>query len=118
MADKRGAGKLRDRLHFQRRALVDDGYGNEQSGDWETQFTADASLVPLRGGETVLAARLSGIQPFVIRIRSNVASREVNTSWRIVDARQPSRVFNIMAIVDPDNKNAWLDITATQGVAT
>ncbi|MGO7185294.1 head-tail adaptor protein [Rhizobium brockwellii] len=118
MSDKRGAGKLREKLLFQRRAIVDDGMGNEQSGDWETKFTAAAELIPLRGGEPVLAARLSGVQPYIIRIRSCAAAREVTTAWRAVDARQQSKTFNITAAVDPDNKNAWLDIMATQGVAT
>lgn len=112
------AGKLRDKLFFQCRAIVDDGFGNEVSGDWQTKFTAAAELIPLKGGEPVLAARLSSVQPYIIRIRSCVAARAVTPAWRAVDARNPSRVFNITAAVDPDNKNAWLDIMATQGVAT
>jgi head-tail adaptor len=118
MAASRGAGKLRDRLHFQRRDNVQDDYGNTRAGDWVTVFTAAAEFIPLRGGETVMAARLAGQQPYVIRIRSFAQSRAVDPSWRIVDARNEERVFNITAIVDPDNKRAWLDVTATQGVAT
>ncbi|MGO8172693.1 head-tail adaptor protein [Rhizobium ruizarguesonis] len=118
MTDTRGAGKLREKLLFQRREIVDDGMGNEQSGDWETKFTAAAELIPLKGGEPVLAARLAGTQPYIIRIRSCSAARAVTPAWRAVDARQQSRTFNITAAVDPDNKNAWLDIMATQGVAT
>ena len=117
MTDKRGAGKLRNRLHFQRRAVIDDGFGNEQAGDWETRFDAFAEFIPLRGGEPVIAARLTGVQPFVVRIRSNPTSREVTTAWRIVDARRPNRVLNITSIADPDNKNDWLDMMATEGVA-
>jgi len=118
MTDKRGAGKLREKLLFQRRALVDDGFGNEVAGDWETQFTAAADLIPLRGGEPVIASRLVGVQPFIVRIRSCSAALAVDPSWRAVDARQASRIFNITAAVDPDNKNAWIDMMATQGVAT
>lgn len=118
MTDPRGAGKLRDKLLFQRREIVDDGFGNEQSGEWETKFTAAADLIPLKGGEPVLASRLSGVQPYIIRIRSCSDAREVTPAWRAVDARNQSRMFNITAAVDPDNKNAWLDIMATQAVAT
>ncbi|QKK18646.1 head-tail adaptor protein [Rhizobium indicum] len=117
MTDTRGAGKLREKLLFQRRAIVDDGFGNE-SGDWETEFTAAAELIPLKGGEPVMAARLSGVQPFIIKIRGCNAARSVTPAWRAVDARNPARLFNITAAVDPDNKNAWIDIMATQGVAT
>ncbi|NEI48652.1 head-tail adaptor protein [Rhizobium leguminosarum] len=118
MTDTRGAGKLRQKLLFQRRAIVDDGMGNEQSGDFATIFTAAAELIPLKGGEPVLAARLSGVQPFIIKIRGCSAARGVTPAWRAVDARNPAKLFNITAAVDPDNKNAWLDIMATQGVAT
>ncbi|NNH56912.1 head-tail adaptor protein [Rhizobium laguerreae] len=118
MTDTRGAGELREKLLFQRRAIVDDNYGNEQSGDFATVFTAAAELIPLKGGEPVLAARLSGVQPFLIKIRGCAAAREVTPAWRAVDARNPARLFNITAAVDPDNKNAWIDIMATQGVAT
>jgi head-tail adaptor len=58
------------------------------------------------------------VQPYIIRIRSCIAARAVTPAWRVVDARNPARIFNITAAVDPDNKNAWLDIMATQGVAT
>lgn len=118
MTDTRGAGKLREKLLFQRRAIVDDGFGNEQSGDFATVFTAAAELIPLKGGEPVLAARLSGVQPFIIKIRGCNDARAVTPAWRAVDARNPARLFNITAAVDPDNKNAWIDIMATQGVAT
>lgn len=114
----RGAGSLRDRLHFQQRLVGQDGFGNERPGEWQTMFTAAAELIPLRGTETVMAARLAGMQPYVIRIRSSTQSRLVDTSWRIVDARRPERIFNITAIVDPDNRRAWLDLTATEGGAT
>jgi len=118
MATKAGAGLMRDKLHFQRREIVDDGYGNEVSGDFATVFTAPAELIPLKGSEPVIAARLTGVQPYILRIRSSIASRAMDTSWRAIDARNPARIFNITAIVDPSNKNAWLEIMATQGVAT
>lgn len=118
MTDKRGAGKLREKLLFQRRALVDDEMGNEQAGDWETVFTASARLIPLKGSEPVMASRLSGVQPFILQIRSCSAARDVNPAWRAVDARNLSRVFNIKSAANFDEKNAYVDMMAVQGVAT
>ncbi|MDR7147152.1 head-tail adaptor protein [Rhizobium sp. BE258] len=109
---------MREKLNFQQRSLVDDGYGNEQAGDFATVFSAAAELIPLKGGEPVLAARLTGTQPFIIRIRSCVAARVVTTAWRAVDARNPSRIFNLTAAANVDQKNAYIDLMATQGVAT
>ncbi|RVL04778.1 head-tail adaptor protein [Sinorhizobium meliloti] len=118
MAKKPSAGRMHQRLHFQKRSTVDDGYGNEISGPYETVFTAAAELIPLRGGEPVQAARLVGVQPYTVRIRSCAAAREVTPSWRIVDARNASRVMNIRTVTNPDQKNAWLDLLVDDGVAT
>lgn len=109
---------MHQRLHFQKRSIVDDSYGNEVAGPFETVFTTAAELIPLRGGEPVQAARLVGVQPYTLRIRSCVAAREVTTSWRIVDARNASRVMNIRTVSNPDQKNAWLDLLVDDGVAT
>lgn len=112
------AGALRDRLHFQCREITDDGFGNiVASGDFVTQFTVSAALRPLRGTETVMAARLKGMQPYIATIRQSIQTRLVTTSWRIVDARNQSRVFAISAPpTDPRNDRAWFEILVTEGV--
>lgn len=111
-------GKRRDKLHFQSREIVEDEYGNEVSGPFATVFTEYAELMPLKGGESVLASRLSGVQPFVIRIPGSASARNVTTAWRAVDARNPSRIFNITSAANLDQKNAYIDMMATQGVVT
>ncbi|MDX0065903.1 head-tail adaptor protein [Sinorhizobium meliloti] len=118
MAKKPSAGRMHQRLHFQKRPEGEDEYGNPQSGPYETVFTAAAELIPLRGGEPVQAARLVGVQPYTVRIRSCAAAREVTPSWRIVNARNASRVMNIRTVTNPDQKNAWLDLLVDDGVAT
>ncbi|MHC2540409.1 head-tail adaptor protein [Sinorhizobium meliloti] len=118
MVTKASAGRMHQRLHFQKRSIVDDSYGNEVAGPFETVFTTAAELIPLRGGEPVQAARLVGVQPYTVRIRSCAAARDVTPSWRIVDARNASRVMNIRTVTNPDQKNAWLDLLVDDGVAT
>jgi head-tail adaptor len=117
MATPTGSGKMREKIEFQLKVASPDEYGNEQT-EWRMQFTTAAELIPLKGGEPVLAARLTGVQPFVIRIRSSTAARAVTTAWRAVDARNPSRIFNITSVANVDQKNAYIDMMATQGVAT
>lgn len=109
-------GDLRDLIHFQRRKKSDDGFGNQIAGDWITQFTLRANLKPLKGSETVIASRLAGIQPYVLTVRASPMSMEVSTDWRLVDARNADRVFNITAVIDPDGRRRWVEITATEGV--
>lgn len=117
MATKPSAGCLREKISFQVKVTSPDDYGNEQT-EWQTQFTAAAELIPLKGGEPVIAARLTGVQPYIIRIRSHPAARDVTTAYRAVDARNPSRMFNITSAANIDQKNAYIDMMATQGVAT
>ena len=117
MATKPRAGGLRQKLHFQRRMPREDEYGNTVE-DFETVFTDAAEFIPLRGGEGVQAARLTGVSPYIVRVRSSSRTREVTAAWQIVDARF-GKVFAITAPpTDPDQKNAWLDIMATDGVAS
>lgn len=116
MPDARNAGALRERLHFQRPSMADDGFGNlVPGGDFQTQFTVSAALQPLKGTEAVTAARLEGRQPYVVTIRQSAQTRQVNSHWRMVDARDATRVFEITAPpADPDMRNAWLQLLATQ----
>lgn len=117
MAGNFGAGLLRDRVRFETRGTVDDGYGNEvPGGDWELQFTVWAQLMPLRGSETVIAARLQGQQPYIVRVRASDNTRLATPAWRIVFDRDPTRVLAITApATDPDNKRAWLEFLVTEG---
>ena len=110
-----GSGDLRDRLHFQKRGVADDGFGNEVAGPFVTAFTAAASMLPLAGGEAVQAARLASRQPYVVTIRQSMQARQITTAWRIEDARTPGRYFNITAVADPDGRRQWLELLVTEG---
>ncbi|WP_336800805.1 phage head closure protein [Kaistia sp. MMO-174] len=110
------AGELRERVAFDRRAAVDDGYGNMVAGDWQEQFVVWARIQPLKGGEGVQAARLAGTQPVIIRVRSSSSTRQIRTDWRARDARIGT-LFNITSMANMDEKGAYLDLLATSGEA-
>jgi hypothetical protein len=115
---KPSAGAMRQKVSFQRRSVIDDNLGNELAGPFETVFTDAAEFIPLRGGEQVMGSRLSGIQPFIVRVRSSIQTRAVGADWQIVDVRS-GVVYAITAPpTNQDQKNAWLDIMATQGRAS
>jgi head-tail adaptor len=109
------AGKLRSLLNFQKRSISDDGFGNEVTGEFATVFTDAAEITPRMGTESVMASRLQGVQPITIRVRSSVRTREVDATWRAVDARNGA-VYSIASPpVNVDQRNAYLDMLATEG---
>jgi SPP1 family predicted phage head-tail adaptor len=110
------SGELRNKIDFQVRSQVDDGYGNTVSGPFETQATTRAKIQYLRGGEEVMAGRLAGRQPAIFTVRQTAATRAVTTAWRIVT--NDGQPWNIRAITDPDSRRAWLEILVEAGVAT
>lgn len=119
----RGAGQLRERVTFQRRDRTPDGYGNEVAGGWTDQFTVYARLMPRLGGEEVIAARMTGVQPYILTVRSSSLTRGVSPDWRAYDARrgigengEPARLFEILSIANVDEKNAYIDFLVREGL--
>jgi len=96
------AGQLKDRLTFQRRGSAQDEYGNEQTGAWENVFTVSARVTASPGRETVTAQRLQGVNPVDVWVRWSAQTATIKTEWRAVDARDPSRVFAILSVTDPE----------------
>lgn len=111
-----GAGQLKARLQFQSPKAASDGYGNEEEG-WQEEQEVSAQIIPLKGGEQVLAQRLSGTQPVVIRVRSSSFTRGIGADWRAVDVHSDA-IYQVKAPpADMDQKRQYLDILAEQGVA-
>jgi head-tail adaptor len=108
------AGTLIELMAFEAPVSSADGHGGTLTG-WEEQFRTRASLRNLRGGETVQASRLRGVQPVVLTIRAQSAASAVTPSWRVRDVREGT-VYNVRAIVRSDDR-AFYEITAESGVA-
>lgn len=111
------AGELSERFSFEKReAVADDAYGVSE-GEWIEQFTCWTKKVPLRRGETVIASRLAGVQPFVLTIRASAQARLIKTDWRAKDTRT-GEFYNIRTVEpSPDRKGIDLLIDGGPGVA-
>ncbi|MCV0396959.1 MAG: head-tail adaptor protein [Rhizobiaceae bacterium] len=109
-----GAGELYEKVAFDRLEAIDDGYGGTVD-QWTEQFTRRAGYTRLRGTEPVMAARLEGKQPTVIRVRVDSETRQITTDWRARDARS-GEAFNIRSIARTNDRR-WFDILAESGVA-
>lgn len=112
--DKGGAGRLTERASFLKRGELDDGYGNTVT-DWVLQFACAAGYTHLRGGETVMAARLTNKHPVVVRIRSSAAARQVTAEWKVTDAR--TGVEYAIKDVTHDVDRQYIDLLCERGVA-
>jgi SPP1 family predicted phage head-tail adaptor len=110
------AGRLRERIAFGTRTATPDAYGNPVTGDFADQFTVWASILPLKGGEGVQAARLGGTQPVIIRVRYNSQSIQIQPHWRARDTRTGVE-YNITSAADMERKRRYIDIMAVAGVA-
>jgi SPP1 family predicted phage head-tail adaptor len=111
------AGKYRERFAFDfRAASTDDGYGNEQAGDWTEAFTVHAEVKPLRGGEIIQAARLAGKQPILVTVRQSSDTVRITPDWRTRDVRT-GVIYNIRSKVDPRGDRADFDMECEAGVA-
>ncbi|MEY9198678.1 SPP1 family predicted phage head-tail adaptor [Sinorhizobium fredii] len=111
--DKGGAGRLQERVSFARRVEQQDSYGNTVA-DWQEQFTTAAGYTHLRGGETVMAARLTNKHPVVVRIRSSAAARQVTAEWKVTDAR--TGVEYAIKDVTHDVGRGYIDLLCERGV--
>lgn len=109
------ARNLTGRVHFQKRTGGPDGYGNEVTGPWTTQFSRRVHFVYAGGGEAVVAARLEGKAVMKMRVRQSVEARTITESWRAVDAR--TGVEWAIRVVDSVADRRWVFLEIERGVA-
>lgn len=108
-------GSLRERVTFSQRSSSSDDYGNVEDS-YVDQFSVAARIQYLRGGEGVMAARLDGHQPVLVTVRRSTDTEKIKPDWRVTDARDPARIFNIRSIV-PDERRELFDLLCEIGVA-
>jgi head-tail adaptor len=116
---KIGAHELKDKVRFDRRTAADDGYGNTQAS-WSALFTRMTRLRPVRGGETVQAARLEGTGQWELVCRFDSRTRGLKTSDRAVEilpSGADGRTFNIRWAEDVEGRGEWIVAMMEAGVA-
>lgn len=114
------AQQMRERVTFQRR--IDTGYPGDY-GEWTDQFTLAARLKPrLTGNESIDAARMNSLQPYVLTVRLDARTRAVTPDWRAYDARrgmddngEPRRLFEIRSLADVGENGQYMDFLVQEG---
>lgn len=111
------AGRLRERVRFERKAaassVYDDGDGGHEG--WAELATVAADITPVKGGEEVIGERRLAINTYTIKVRQSAAILSVTEADRIVDTRNSGRVFNIRQMDNPDKRDKYILITADTG---
>lgn len=107
------AGRLNERVTFQRAVVGDDGYGNAITS-WTDHLTVWADVRETLGKERVDAGRIEASATATVRIRSSAASRGLTAADRMV-AR--GATWNIRSVVPVGNDRAMLDLLCERGVA-
>lgn len=101
------AGKLRHTVTFQRGLVVADGAGGNAL-TWSNVLTAKANVKPYSGSERLSAQRIESDVTHKIYIRYTGA---LLPSDRVVFG---ARLMQIKAIINMDEMNRWLEITAVE----
>lgn len=102
-------GEFNRRITLQSRSGVKDSFG-QQALSWADVATLWARIEPVSGREAVIAGAINAEITHQIRIRHRLG---VNASMR---ALYGSRVFNILAVVEPDMAHIALDLYCSEGL--
>lgn len=106
-----GFGAYRQRLYVQQETPVADSAGGNAMS-WTTINTVWASVEPISGWERLQAGKLTGSITHRIRMRYDST---LTPDMRFVLG---SRVFNIRAILNAQERNHSFEVLAEEGVAT
>ena len=113
-----GSGSRRNRVSFQRRGRIDDGYGNEQVGEWGTYLTCWAACKPTFGREQVEAGRLESSSAGTVTVLKSAISASIIANDRIVFEAGPyaGKTANIRSVIFT-NDNREVELTIEEGVS-
>lgn len=90
------AGDLTKRATLSSPILERDPDGNLLSG-WKDEGTVWAHVLPLRGGEEVMQARMQSKAPAIVTVRASSLARQITAEWRVeidgrsYDVKEPPR---------------------------
>lgn len=103
------SGQLRSRITFQEPIETRDNYGSVTI-TWSDVATISASMWPISGKEYVSMAQTQSAVTTRIWLRYRV---DLNTKMRI---KFKDRIFNILQIINPDERNIMLEMVCAEEV--
>jgi len=104
-------GALRERIIIQSESLTPDGLGGFSTA-WIDDVTLWAQIKPKTGREALEAMQVRNMQMYdvIIRYRTGITPKQ-RISWG-------SRIFNIRAVMNKDEREKYLTLVCEEGVGT
>jgi SPP1 family predicted phage head-tail adaptor len=105
------SGILRKRVTFQAETPTSDGAGG-YALVWTDVITVWADIKPSSGNKYLIDGHLEG------HITHRVTMRHVPGITTDIRMSCNNRLFNIRAVLNPDESNRWLELLVEEGVAS
>ena len=104
---------LDHRAEFSLRESIEDDMGGTRD-EWVPQFVEWAGVKHLRGGESVMQARLASRNPVIVTIRNSARARQITSEWRVT-LRSRSGIVLVAEVKEdprPSEGDAYLEFLA------
>ena len=104
---------LDHRAEFSLRESVETDMGGVED-EWVPQFVEWAGVKHLRGGESVMQARLASRNPVIVTIRNSARARQITSEWRVT-LRSRSGIVLVAEVKEdprPSEGDAYLEFLA------
>ena len=104
---------LDHRAEFSLRESIEDDMGGTRD-EWVPQFVEWAGVKHLRGGESVMQARLASRNPVIVTIRNSARARQITSEWA-VELRSRSGIVLVAEVKEdprPSEGDAYLEFLA------
>ena len=104
---------LDHRAIFSARREISDEYGGTRD-EWVPQFTELAGVKYLRGGESVMQARLASRNPVIVTIRNSERARQITSEWQVElrDRTGIRKTYQIKEDPRPTEASGFLEMLA------
>lgn len=110
------AGSLRHRLTIQTASTGRDSFGAGDQGPWIDDKTIWGGIWPLSGNEYFNSQQVKSNVSHKLRIRYTTLSNGSRITSKNRIKYNSDRYFNIISIINPDERNIYLDLMCNEDV--
>lgn len=110
-----GSGSLRASVRFERIGSRENVGGVVKATWAPLAAKRSVRLMPIDGVEREVAGRVTRVERWELTVRYDSAVAGVTPDDRVVDRRDDKRVFDIVSVLDVQERGRWLVMTLERG---